>query len=59
MSFMLIGFTGTISQQARGVKKKNKRGTFIGKDEGTSQTSPCGSRTQQGKIQRKGQQNAY
>ena len=35
-------------------KKKNKRGTFIGKDEGTSQTSPCGSRTQQGKIQRKG-----
>ena len=54
---MLIGFTGTISQQARGVKK-NKRGTFIGKDEGTSQTSPCGSRTQQGKIQRKGQQNA-
>ena len=54
MSFMLIGFTGTISQQARGAKKKNKRGTFIGKDEGTSQTSPCGSRTQQGKIQRKG-----
>ena len=58
MSFMLIGFTGTISQQARGAKK-NKRGTFIGKDEGTSQTSPCGSRMQQGKIQRKGQQNAY
>lgn len=53
---MLIGFPGTISQQARGAKKK--RGTFIGKDEGTSQTSPCGSRTQQGKIQRKGQQNA-
>lgn len=26
---------------------------FIGKDEGISQTSPCGSRTQQGKIQRK------
>lgn len=40
-------------------KKKNKRGTFIGKDEGTSQTSTCGSRMQQGKIQRKGQQNAY
>ena len=26
--------------------KKNKRGTFIGKDEGTGQTSPCGSITQ-------------
>lgn len=37
---------------------KKIRGTFIGKDEGTGQTSPCGSSTQQSEIRRKGQRNA-
>lgn len=31
MSFMLIGFTGTISQQARGVKKKIKEALSLEK----------------------------
>ena len=45
-------------EEQKKIKEKNKRGTFIGKDEGTSQTAPCDSRTQQSKIRRKGQRNA-